>query len=556
MNNPLSQQNKTSSYPNSDSFISALPLITSPHTIQSNIKPTNIIAIFKVRFHVNRGNELVWQYPSDIDLTGVEYQVICSGLHLVDKDIIYFSRNSGFGLGVYRKYEIETDRGASMQAIGIITSSIDSLQQHIPFLERHIENLFQNNEGNDEGNDDVLIDYYEKHNQNSLQFNVTPSISINQNYLTTFDSVEQALLFYTESKQHQKTLLTPLHEMISLLGPSIFILWKSILLKQRILLMNKCPPMEKLCHFVYQLYLMGNSTLPSAYSGRELIPKFNISINDITELEQTEYGYIACTSDNIFDIKKDLYDVLVKLPTADSSSYNLGVSSLFIKTNKADYDRFDILCQLINADIMHKPLLNNHQPHWASSLRYQLIHDWYKSSSILDFPAILCCNSNGKAQKSKCSMNTTTDSAKTSLLLNSNTIIDEDHDEDGANTQELNYNTTINELYNKNNLSSNSSINYNLIGFFHVLTYQLLSQLQSIVDHHELINQDEPDIIYITMEEMIQLGLDPWDDRYFLQQLGQLYFNRSLDIRYLFKNESFPCCYNTHTESLDSPIQL
>lgn len=51
----------------------------------------------------------------------------------------YFTRNNGFGLGVYRKFEIETDRGASMQAIGIITSSIESLQQHIPFLEKQIE---------------------------------------------------------------------------------------------------------------------------------------------------------------------------------------------------------------------------------------------------------------------------------------------------------------------------------------------------------------------------------------------------------------------------------
>ncbi|CAO3646065.1 unnamed protein product [Cunninghamella echinulata] len=538
MNNPLSQQNETSSSLNNNSFISALPLINSPHVIQS--------------CQVSK----YYSYIQNIDLTGVEYQVICSGLHLVDKDIIYFSRNSGFGLGVYRKYEIETDRGASMQAIGIITSSMDSLQQHIPFLERHIENLFQNDEGNNEGNDDILVDYYEKYNQNAQRFNATPSISINQNYLTTFDSVEQALLFYTESKQHQMILSTPLHEMISLLGPSIFILWKSILLKQRILLMNKCPPMEKLCHFVYQLYLMGNSALPSAYSGRELIPKFNISINDITELEQTENGYIACTSDNIFDIKKDLYDVLIKLPTVDSSSYNLDISSLFIKTNKADYDRFYILCQIINVNTIHKPLLNNHQPHWASSLRYQLIHDWYKSNSILDFPTMFCCSNGSKTQKPKSFMDTTTDSTKTSLLLNSNIVIDEDHDEDDTNTQGLDYNTTNNEEYNKNNVSSNSSINYNLIGFFHVLTYQLLSQLQSMVDHHELIDQDEADIIFITMEEMIQLGLDPWEDRYFLQQLGQLYFNKSLDVRYIFKNESFPCCYSTNIESPDSPIQL
>lgn len=101
----------------------------------------------------------------------------------------------------------------------------------------------------DEQNHDVLINYYEKNNQNIQQLNITSSLSICQTYLGRFDSVEEALSSYTKSKLHQMIHVSSLHEIIVLLGPSIFILWKSILLKQRILLMNKCPPMEKLCHF-------------------------------------------------------------------------------------------------------------------------------------------------------------------------------------------------------------------------------------------------------------------------------------------------------------------
>ncbi|CAO3628234.1 unnamed protein product [Cunninghamella blakesleeana] len=526
--------------------------------MSSESSTANIVAIFKVRFHVHCGNELVWQYPQDINLEGVEYQVICSGLHLVDKDIIYFARNNGFGLGVYRKFEIESDRGASMQAIGIIAPSMESLQQHIPFLKKQIENYSED----DEQNNDILLSYYEKCNQNSQQINSTPSLSINQTYLETFDSVEKALSSYTESKLHQMIHASSLHEMVTLLGPSIFILWKSILLRQRILLMNKNPPMEKLCHFVYQLYLMGNSILPINYEGKEFIPKFNISINDITELEESEYGYIACTSDNIFDIKKDLYDTLVKLPTSDRSSFNLEISSLYIKKNKADDDRFKILLQLIKPNAIQQLPLNNNYPHWSSSLRYQITHDWYTSDSILEFTSSLFCCGN-KNRKSKYFIDGV-DSTKTPLLLNTNIALNENHEEVDTDNQYENNNSNItnitNEEYNKNNVHPSAHIDYNLIRFFHVLSYQLLLQLQLIIDqyelNYELNDMDATDITYISIEEMVQLGLDPWEDRCFLQQIGQLYFNKKIDIKYFFDNDYLPCCHYVNEETSDSPIQL
>ncbi|CAO3588330.1 unnamed protein product [Absidia cylindrospora] len=104
---PLEQKNDNNNNHNKKKSQSSK--VDDTHTTISYPLPNNITAIFKVRFHVHRGNELVWQYPPDIDLQGVEYQMICSGLHLVEKDIIYFSRWNGVGVGVFENCKIDTD---------------------------------------------------------------------------------------------------------------------------------------------------------------------------------------------------------------------------------------------------------------------------------------------------------------------------------------------------------------------------------------------------------------------------------------------------------------
>jgi hypothetical protein len=35
------------------------------------------------------GNVIAWQYPKDIDLSGIEFKAMASGSHNVDSDIVY-----------------------------------------------------------------------------------------------------------------------------------------------------------------------------------------------------------------------------------------------------------------------------------------------------------------------------------------------------------------------------------------------------------------------------------------------------------------------------------
>jgi hypothetical protein len=130
-----------------------------------------------------------------------------------------------------------------------------------------------------------------------------------------------------------------------------------------------------------------------------MIPKFTVGVNDIPELEKRNQSYVACklilnfelllfsninkkgTPDSIFQIKSDLYDLLVTLPTpsfhhpiqgtnknSTRQQQNIALSDLSsnqpdfksntlpIKHNTADFTRFRI---------MWKQLLSSTSTSWA-----------------------------------------------------------------------------------------------------------------------------------------------------------------------------------------------
>jgi hypothetical protein len=99
----------------------------------------NAAAVFLVHFHVRRGNELLWQ-KGNADLAGVEWKVLPSGSHAVERDILYFETPDGpngsprIGLAAFRNTKLaqgvrsgaaeeeadDDQRGARMLAVGAI----------------------------------------------------------------------------------------------------------------------------------------------------------------------------------------------------------------------------------------------------------------------------------------------------------------------------------------------------------------------------------------------------------------------------------------------------
>ncbi|ORZ11578.1 hypothetical protein BCR42DRAFT_421369 [Absidia repens] len=588
--------------------------VDDTHTTISYPLPNNITAIFKVRFHVHRGNELVWQYPPDIDLQGVEYQMICSGLHLVEKDTIYFSRWNGTGVGVFENREINHDRGASMQAVGVLIALPSArvhpgplnLWQHVSFLKSYLADSDDDSDHNDHH---ALEDYYNAHRYK-------PSATEQMHYYITRERLQQ------QQQWHTQDIPRAFSDMVRLLGPSVFVLWKAILLKQRILMMKPSPPMEQLCYFVYNAYLMDqwqSSTTPRIPDHMAL--KFNIGINDINDLEKRkESSYVACTSDTIFDIKKDLYDVLIKFPVSmkTSSTTIQPVESITTSTpinvNAADHVRFKLLMHLFppaqQHQYQHMPLPSS----WAFG-RYECITWWDASVSGLmrqwnasgtpsssmsrrrtqRYPRhqplsqqISPASSSSSQQEQQQQQQQTQEYEhsiesmhslqETSLLvepsqqpitaaqerqMGGQVILDDTRVISSAPSVSgvLEYSDQPDQELAWGSAASviPDTLSNTLLGFFHVLTLQLVSSLQTLVED----NDDDGDgnnnnnEVVLGIKEMVRLGLDPWDDQYLVHQLGLLYFNKNITVSACHDLKaccsSSCCCSRGET---GAPIQL
>ena len=70
-----------------------------PITDQSGEEAHSSIAcMFVVLFHVTRGHEIIWSLPEDVNLEGVEFKAVPSGMHTVERDFIYFRKAGNFYL--------------------------------------------------------------------------------------------------------------------------------------------------------------------------------------------------------------------------------------------------------------------------------------------------------------------------------------------------------------------------------------------------------------------------------------------------------------------------
>ena len=82
-------------------------------------------------------------------------------------------------------------------------------------------------------------------------------------------------------------------------GPSIFILWKYVLLNKRIMF-YALPPINDLCARVLCSSLMLSTSFNFSAGKQMLKPYFYVSVNDINQLQQEPF-YLAC---NLIFIKK------------------------------------------------------------------------------------------------------------------------------------------------------------------------------------------------------------------------------------------------------------
>ncbi|KAM6895543.1 DENN domain-containing protein 11-like [Xenentodon cancila] len=286
-----------------------------------------IVSVFVVTFNTRSGNMLEWCLPKDMDLEGVEFKAIASGSHRVTTDFIYFRKGCYFGLACFANMAVEStaERGARMKSVGILSPSYTLLYRYMSFLEHQVRLQLQS-----PGHYSPLEAFYE--DKRAL---LPPSSG---DVVTALPASAWGAAI-NHSMHPEMKITHPagcMSQFIRFFGEQIMVLWKLALLRRRILIFSP-PPVGVVCYRVYCCCCLANISIPGVgVAVPEFRPFFYVNVADISALEN-ELSYVACTTEKIFEEKKDLYDVYVD--NQNVKTYRDGLKPL-LRLSAADRDKY------------------------------------------------------------------------------------------------------------------------------------------------------------------------------------------------------------------------
>ncbi|KFV83891.1 Protein LCHN, partial [Struthio camelus australis] len=272
------------------------------------------------------GNMVEWCLPQDIDLEGVEFKSMASGSHKIQSDFIYFRKGLCFGLACFANMPVESEleRGARMKSVGILSPSYTLLYRYMHFLENQVRHQLEM-----PGHYSHLEAFYDDKKGVLPAGKDTPT---SQQPVHWLPSIHRYM--YPEMKiTHPAGCMS---QFIKFFGEQILVLWKFALLRKRILIFSP-PPVGVVCYRVYCCCCLANVSLPGlGGTVPESKPFFYVNVADIEMLE-TEVSYVACTTEKIFEEKRDLYDVYVD--NQNVKTYHEHLQPL-LKINSADKEKY------------------------------------------------------------------------------------------------------------------------------------------------------------------------------------------------------------------------
>ncbi|XP_026183093.1 DENN domain-containing protein 11-like isoform X2 [Mastacembelus armatus] len=238
-----------------------------------------IVSVFVVTFNTRSGNMLEWCLPKDMDLEGVEFKAIASGSHRVTTDFMLQLQSPGHYSPLEAFYE---DKRALLPPSG----------------------------------DGVVTAFPANTWGAAINHSMHPEMKIT----------------------HPAGCMS---QFIRFFGEQIMVLWKLALLRRRILIFSP-PPVGVVCYRVYCCCCLANISIPGVgVTVPEFRPFFYVNVADISALEN-ELSYVACTTEKIFEEKKDLYDVYVD--NQNVKTYRDGLKPL-LRLSTSDREKYSKLTE-------------------------------------------------------------------------------------------------------------------------------------------------------------------------------------------------------------------
>ncbi|GJE95274.1 hypothetical protein PsYK624_114570 [Phanerochaete sordida] len=330
--------------------------------------PQDVVAIFHASFHPTQGNVLDWSLKTsdDFDLSNVEFSCLPSGLHLIEEDVVYFTKASHQGVCIFRRRPTtdQGHRGFRLSSLGILLAKSTRSRpwKHVSDLKRVLHTIYQRMDDRSAASGSTLepLDsdweparaFFEERQVRTADLGGAgdwrgwdaemPGSSGDYSPYETAPPTPSAAStrLSTSSAQDSDLQMTPtlhLPHLLRALGPSSLTLYKHILGRRRVLIYT-APPVEPACVlcqvaadmcFEAQTTPSFNLDEPSAFgftsaakgklkdkacAGVKVLGV--VTLHDLDRLKAESMdgrGWVACTTDAIFLEKPEYYDLLVDL---------------------------------------------------------------------------------------------------------------------------------------------------------------------------------------------------------------------------------------------------
>ncbi|KAL1942164.1 hypothetical protein VTO73DRAFT_6228 [Trametes versicolor] len=299
--------------------------------------PQDIIAIFHASFHPTQGNVIDWSLKAseDLDLSHVEFSCLPSGLHLIERDVIYFNKDEHQGVCVFRRRQTTEHghRGFRLSSFGVLLAKSPRPKpwKHVATLKSLVDTVYSSLEDRDaldilDADWDPARAYFEEHKVRQADLGGAG------NWQGWNSELEAAPLDVSPTVH--------LPHLLRILGPSSLTLYKHILGRRRVLIIT-LPPVEAACmlcqvaaDICYEEQVsepVAGSASQDGHEGDDASPRVKgrsaagikvlgmVTLNDLDKLEfesKSGRGWIACTTDSIYLDKPSCYDLLIDLRSA------------------------------------------------------------------------------------------------------------------------------------------------------------------------------------------------------------------------------------------------
>ncbi|KAJ7263125.1 hypothetical protein B0H12DRAFT_1103444 [Mycena haematopus] len=295
--------------------------------------PQDIAAIFHAVFHPTQGNIIDWSLKAndDLNLEHLEFSALPSGLHLVEEDVVYFTKDGQQGVCVFRRRKTvdHGHRGFRLSSFGILLakSARPRPWRHTAALKELTTLMYSRFESSAS-----LVPMESDWEPARAFFNERKVTRSDLGGAGDWNGWSHELLERLdddETTEQNPTLHLP--HLLRILGPSSLTLYKHVIGRRRILIYT-LPPVEAasiLCQVAADMayeqqveYSTSSGSRSPRLSGKskEGISVLGmVTLNDMDRLQaegNSGRGWVACTTDAIFLEKPSCYDLLIDLTTS------------------------------------------------------------------------------------------------------------------------------------------------------------------------------------------------------------------------------------------------